>query len=64
MEKKWMTKVGAALLGVGTFLSQVPPDVAIGTYHGSVITVGHITQALGVFFAVFGIGRKIDRMGK
>lgn len=59
-----MTKVGAVLLGVGTFLSQIPQEVAVGTYHGSVITVGHVSVALGATLAALGIGRKLDRLGK
>lgn len=63
---KWLdgfkTKIGAALLGISVFLVQVPPDLAVGTYHGLPITVGHVGMALGTFMTIFGLADKADKM--
>jgi hypothetical protein len=58
------TKLGAALLGLSVFLVQVPQDVPVGTYHGIVISAGHVTMALGAFLALFGLADKGDKILK
>jgi hypothetical protein len=58
--KGWRTSVGGALIGVGTFLGQLPGEFVLGTYHGTAITVSAVTTALGAALAVIGLGGKLE----
>jgi hypothetical protein len=61
MFKGYMTKFGGALVGVGLFLSQLPQDVAVGTYNGAAVTIGHLTMAVGAFCTIFGFRRAMEK---
>lgn len=62
MPKRWMTKMGATIAAMGAFLMQVPPDLAVGSYHGTAVTVGHLSLIVGALMTVLGLGRKLDRI--
>jgi len=63
-----LTKIGASVAGFGALLLTFPQDVAIGSYHGTVITVGHVAAIVGGVCTVFGwrnaIQKSIDAINK
>lgn len=61
MKKFSLTKLGSVILGVGGFLSTMPQDATLGTYHGAQVTIGHISAAVGFVITMFGLRNAIGK---